>query len=60
MRNATLDWINRNEAKDKSTKPNSSNSVSNGDRTEPIYVTPRGREIYPPISISKLREDVIL
>ena len=40
--------------------PNSSCSVSNGDRREPIYVTRRGRESYPPVSISKLREDRIL
>ncbi len=59
-RNATFDWINRNEAKDKSTNPNSSNSDSNGDRREPIYVTRRGRESYPPVSILKLKEDEIL
>ena len=59
-RNATFAWINRNEAKDKSTNPNSSYRVSNGDQREPIYVTRRGREIYPPVSILKLKEDGML
>jgi hypothetical protein len=47
-RNAVLDRINHNEAEDKSINQNSSSSVSNNNRREPIYVTRRGREIYRP------------